>query len=208
MPIWCLGFTKGKVNRFIALLWLCSEWQGGLLTHLTRHVYPLSLVLSPKVSFRYQRQKQTQIEVSYAIISLSIWNLKSFESYMNLLTLQLVSPRHHIGKLKWFAYLLFEARAYVDVYMKLLYPSCLVRTVMSQYWIKYFHPNLAIWMFKYSMTKFTNNARPRMSFFLFWVTRQMYKCVLNSLSTKAKITPIYLIYCVCYSKESCQVVYA
>ena len=48
---------------------------------------------------------------------------------MNLLTLPLVNPRHHIGKLKGFAYLLFEAfmRAYFDAYMKLLYPSCLVR---------------------------------------------------------------------------------
>ena len=48
---------------------------------------------------------------------------------MNLLTLPLVNPRHHIGKLKGFAYLLFEAfmQAYVDAYMKLLYPSCLVR---------------------------------------------------------------------------------
>ena len=48
---------------------------------------------------------------------------------MNLLTLPLVKPRHHIGKLKGFAYLLFEAfmRAYVDAYMKLLFPPCLVR---------------------------------------------------------------------------------
>ena len=48
---------------------------------------------------------------------------------MNLITLPLVNPRHHIGKLKGFAYLLFEAfmRAYFDAYMKLLYPSCLVR---------------------------------------------------------------------------------
>ena len=51
---------------------------------------------------------------------------------MNLLTLPLVNPRHHIGKLKGFAYLLFEAfmRAYFDAYMKLLYPSCLVRARM------------------------------------------------------------------------------
>ena len=50
---------------------------------------------------------------------------------MNLLTLPLVNPRHHIGKLKGFAYLLFEAfmRAYFDAYMKLLYPLCLVRMV-------------------------------------------------------------------------------
>ena len=50
---------------------------------------------------------------------------------MNLLTLPLVNQRHHIGKLKGFAYLLFEAfmRAYVDANMKLLYPSCLVRKV-------------------------------------------------------------------------------
>ena len=35
---------------------------------------------------------------------------------MNLLTLPLVNPRHHIGKLKKFAYLLFEAfmRAHFD----------------------------------------------------------------------------------------------
>ena len=48
---------------------------------------------------------------------------------MNLLTLPLGNPRHHIGKLKGFPYLLFEAfmRAYVDTHMKLLYPSCLVR---------------------------------------------------------------------------------
>ena len=48
---------------------------------------------------------------------------------MNLITLPLVNLRHHIGKLKGFAYLLFEAfmRTYVDAYMKLLYPSCLVR---------------------------------------------------------------------------------
>ena len=48
---------------------------------------------------------------------------------MNLLTLPLVNPRHHIGKLKGFAYLLFEAfmRAYFDAYMKLLHPLCLVR---------------------------------------------------------------------------------
>ena len=44
---------------------------------------------------------------------------------MNLITW----PRHHIGKLKGFAYLLFEAfmRAYVDAYMEPLYHSCLVR---------------------------------------------------------------------------------
>ena len=48
---------------------------------------------------------------------------------MSLITLPLVNPRHHIGKLKGFAYVLFEAfmRAYVDAYMKLLYPSCLAR---------------------------------------------------------------------------------
>ena len=51
---------------------------------------------------------------------------------MNLLTLPLVNPSHHIGKLKGFAYLLFEAfmRAYFDAYMKLLYPSCLVRSLI------------------------------------------------------------------------------
>ena len=54
---------------------------------------------------------------------------------MNLLTLPLVNPRHHIGKLKGFAYLLFEAfmRAYFDAYMKLLYPSCLVRLLSVLY---------------------------------------------------------------------------
>ena len=38
---------------------------------------------------------------------------------MNMLTLPLVNPRHHIGKLKGFAYLLFEAfmGAYFDAYM-------------------------------------------------------------------------------------------
>ena len=48
---------------------------------------------------------------------------------MNLLTLPLVNPRHHIGKLNGFAYLLFEAfmRSYVDAYMKLLDPLCLIR---------------------------------------------------------------------------------
>ena len=48
---------------------------------------------------------------------------------MNLLTLPLVNPRHHIGMLKGFAYLLVKAfmRAYFDASMKLLYPSCLVR---------------------------------------------------------------------------------
>ena len=54
-------------------------------------------------------KKHTQLEVSYEIILLAVWNLKSFESYMNMLTLPLVNPRHHIGKLKGFAYLLFEA---------------------------------------------------------------------------------------------------
>ena len=40
---------------------------------------------------------------------------------MNLLTLPLVNPRHRVGKLKGFAYLLFEAfmRAYFDAYMTL-----------------------------------------------------------------------------------------
>ena len=55
---------------------------------------------------------------------------------MSLITLPLVNPRHHIGKLKGFAYVLFEAflRAYVDAYMKFLYPSCLVRiSHISQY---------------------------------------------------------------------------
>ena len=44
---------------------------------------------------------------------------------MNLLTLPLVNPRHHIGKLKGIAYFLFEAfmRAYFDAYMKLLHPA-------------------------------------------------------------------------------------
>ena len=53
---------------------------------------------------------------------------------MKVLTLPLVNPRHHIGKLKGFAYLLFEAfmRAYFDAYMKLLYPLCLVR--LFHYW--------------------------------------------------------------------------
>ena len=48
---------------------------------------------------------------------------------MNLLALPLVNPRHHICIQKGLAYLLFEAfmRAYFDAYMKLLYPSCLVR---------------------------------------------------------------------------------
>ena len=52
---------------------------------------------------------------------------------MSLITLPLVNPRHHIGELKGFAHLLFEAfmRAYFDSYMKLLYPLCLVR------WCKY-----------------------------------------------------------------------
>ena len=52
---------------------------------------------------------------------------------MNLITLPLVNPRHHIGKLKGFAYLLFESfmGAYVDAHMKLWYPSCLVRIVCS-----------------------------------------------------------------------------
>ena len=44
---------------------------------------------------------------------------------MNLLTLPLVNPRHHIDKLKGFAYLLFEAfmRAYFDAYVKLPFVS-------------------------------------------------------------------------------------
>ena len=52
---------------------------------------------------------------------------------MNLITLLLGNPRHHIGKLNEFAYLLFEAfmRAYVDACMKLLYPSCFVRPFFS-----------------------------------------------------------------------------
>ena len=64
---------------------------------------------------------------------ISCFKPKSFESYMNLLTLPLVNPRHHIGKLKGFPYLLFEAfmRAYFDAYMNLWYPSCLVRNVQS-----------------------------------------------------------------------------
>ena len=44
---------------------------------------------------------------------------------MNLLTLSLVNPRHHIDKLKGFAYALIEA--FMPAYMKLLYPLCLVR---------------------------------------------------------------------------------
>ena len=93
---------------------------------LTRHGNPLSLVLSPKVSIRYQGQKSYSVRGFIWIILLAVWNLKSFESYMNLLTLPLVNPRHHhIGKLKGIAFLLFEAfmRAYFDAYMKLLYPS-------------------------------------------------------------------------------------
>ena len=48
---------------------------------------------------------------------------------MNLLTLPLVNPRHHIGKIKGVGYLLFEAfmRAYFDANMTLLPPLCLVR---------------------------------------------------------------------------------
>ena len=64
---------------------------------------------------------------------------------MNLLTLPLVNPRHHIGKLKGFAYLLFEAfmRAYSDAYMKFLYPSCLVRiTSKSQQALGFKHLNI------------------------------------------------------------------
>ena len=43
---------------------------------------------------------------------------------MNLITLPLVNPRHPIGKLKGFAYLLFEAfmRAYFDAHMKPFVP--------------------------------------------------------------------------------------
>ena len=48
---------------------------------------------------------------------------------MNLLTLPLVNPRHHIGKLKGFAYLLFEA--FMQAYMKFLYLSCLVRNSLQ-----------------------------------------------------------------------------
>ena len=52
---------------------------------------------------------------------------------MNLLTLPLVNPRQHIGKLKGFVYLLLEAfmRAHFDAYMKLLYPLCLVRRLFG-----------------------------------------------------------------------------
>ena len=40
---------------------------------------------------------------------------------MNLITLPLGNPRHHIGKLRGFAYLLFEGfmRSYFDACMKL-----------------------------------------------------------------------------------------
>ena len=43
---------------------------------------------------------------------------------MNLITLPLVNPRHHIGKLKGLAYLLFETfmRAYVDVLYETFVP--------------------------------------------------------------------------------------
>ena len=59
---------------------------------------------------------------------------------MNLITLPLVNPRHHIGKLKGFAYLLFEAfmRVYFDAYMKLLYPLCLVRWDAKNFSQQYF----------------------------------------------------------------------
>ena len=85
------------------------------------------------------------------MILLAVWNLKSIESYMNLLTLPLVNPRHHIGKLKGFAYLLFEAfmRAYFDAWMKLLYPLCLVRHVEMQSRYSWLNPlthyKLAAW---------------------------------------------------------------
>ena len=56
---------------------------------------------------------------------------------MNLITLPYVNPRHHIGRLKGFAYLLFESfmRAYVDAYMKLLYPSWPKYAAFSMYYI-------------------------------------------------------------------------
>ena len=82
---------------------------------LERHGNPLSLVLSPKVSFRHQRQKTYSARGFKWEISLAVWNRKSFESYKNLLTLPLVNPRHHIGKLKGFAYLLFEALSQLEV---------------------------------------------------------------------------------------------
>ena len=40
--------------------------------NLTRHGNSLSLVLGPKVSFRHQRQKHTQLEVSCETIFLAV----------------------------------------------------------------------------------------------------------------------------------------
>ena len=56
---------------------------------------------------------------------------------MNLLTLPLVNPRHHIGKVKGFACLLFEAfmRAHFRAYIKPFHSSCLVRKTDNLYYI-------------------------------------------------------------------------
>ena len=81
-----------------------------------------------------RQDKKVKIDYKYSSHSIQNqdngWNLNSLESYMNLITLP-GNLRHHIGKLKVLAYLLFEAfmRAYIDDIMKLLYPLCLVRLI-------------------------------------------------------------------------------
>ena len=72
---------------------------------------PFITSFEPKglVWFKYQRQKTDSARGFVWDNLISCLNLKSCESYMNLLTLPLVNPRHHIVKLKGFAYLLSEA---------------------------------------------------------------------------------------------------
>ena len=92
---------------------------------------PFITSFEPKVSFRYQGQK------TYSVIGF-IWDnlISCLEPKIIWILYEYVNSAfgkpeawHHIGKLKGFANLLFEAfmRAYFDANMKLLYPLCLVR---------------------------------------------------------------------------------
>ena len=137
-PVW-KELLKLDTALVLWILEALSVWAAAVIEHLflspslTRHGNPLSLVLSPKVSFRHQSQKTYSARGFIWDNLISCLKPKIIWILYEPDNLALGNPRHQMGKLKGFADLLFGAfiRAYVDVYMKLLYPSCFVRSSLA-----------------------------------------------------------------------------
>ena len=98
------GLNKGFFSPYEHIIKLTSNlfFDQSIYSQPDETWEPFITSLEPKGSNQVSRTKYTQLEISYEIILLAVWNLKSFECYKNVLTLHLVNPRHHIGKLKGF----------------------------------------------------------------------------------------------------------